>query len=69
MSDVRDNKRVMWDSPNEILQPIWERIKHLMPQTLSFSAATTWKLRSNQGLNERLRFYRCKYFYFYYFLF
>ena len=57
VSEVRDNKRVMWDSNAEILAPIWERIKDFMPQSISSqNYHGDWVVK---GLNERLRFYRC----------
>jgi len=52
MPEVRDNKRVIWDVNNSVLDPIWARIYKLLPQEL-FSGA--WKVF---GLNEKLRFYR-----------
>jgi hypothetical protein len=57
MTDVRDNKRVMWQSKPEITDAIWERVKDFLPATISYPSGT-WDLK---GLNERLRFYRCNY--------
>ena len=57
MTDVRDNKRVMWDTNAEVLDPIWNRIKDFLDQTIpSPTNSGDWTLK---GLNERLRFYRC----------
>jgi len=58
MPDVRNNKRVMWQSDSTVLQPIWDRIKSFMPETVVVS--NPWKSEKWQvaNMNERLRFYR-----------
>jgi len=52
MPDVRDNYRLMWDVNDNVLAPIWARVKDLLPQEIF---GGSWKIC---GLNERLRFYR-----------
>jgi len=53
--DIRDNKRVMWQTSDDIWQPIWERIKALMPTEGIMFRREQWYPSS---LNERLRFYK-----------
>ena len=49
MKDVRNNDRCIIDD-TELANIIWERVKHVVPQT--------FKGRTVVGLNERLRFLR-----------
>jgi len=51
---VRNNKRVMWQSHEDVWNPIWERVSKYIPATTKLRSRT-WKA---YGLNERLRFYR-----------
>jgi hypothetical protein len=57
MPDLRNNQRVIWQSEKETWGPLWERIKHAIPDKVQYGGFT-WRPIS---LNERLRFYRCKY--------
>jgi len=52
MQEIRDNMRVIWDTNQATIQPIYNRVKEFLPPTLNNG---TWLLHS---LNERLRFYR-----------
>jgi len=54
MKDVRDNKRVMWQTKKDVWAPIWERIKDYVPNKCSLRNRT-W---TPCGLNERFRFYK-----------
>ena len=49
MTDIRNNDRCIWDSPEEV-DKIWNRIKNFIPKV--------WNGREVLGLNERLRFLR-----------
>jgi len=49
--DIRDNDRVIWDSP-ELAEELYQRIKGYVPEFID-----DWKV---MGLNERFRFYRYK---------
>eukprot|EP00456_Euglypha_rotunda_P034304 TRINITY_DN26449_c0_g1_i1.p1 TRINITY_DN26449_c0_g1~~TRINITY_DN26449_c0_g1_i1.p1 ORF type:complete len:153 (+),score=3.55 TRINITY_DN26449_c0_g1_i1:327-785(+) len=53
-TEIRNNKRVMWQSEKTIWDPIWQRVKKLVPQEIKLGK-DTW---TPCGLNERLRFYR-----------
>mmetsp|Transcript_14754 Transcript_14754/g.16375 ORF Transcript_14754/g.16375 Transcript_14754/m.16375 type:complete len:233 (-) Transcript_14754:35-733(-) len=53
-TDIRNNKRVIWQSDDSIWAPIYERIADLVPKTVKLNGVD-WKAC---GLNERLRFYR-----------
>jgi len=55
MKEVRDNKRVMWQTTNDIWETIWERIKPFMPNDGIEFRRMRWL---PYGLNERFRFYR-----------
>lgn len=57
MPDVRNNYRVIWEVREEILQKIWERIKDFIPRETQLSSRNWHPV----GLNERFRFYRCKF--------
>jgi len=51
---IRNNKRVMWQTQEDIWKPIWNRIQPLTTNTVSL-----WSRNWNAyGLNERFRFYR-----------
>jgi len=52
MKEIRDNMRVIWDTNQATLQPIYDRVKEFLPPTHNNG---TWSLLN---LNERLRFYR-----------
>jgi len=54
MDNVRNNKRVFWQTTQDIWGPIWERIKEVMPQDIMIGRSN-WNTYS---LNERFRFYR-----------
>jgi len=54
MPEVRNNKRVIWQSDETVLKPIWERLKSFMPQEVTMGARKYRVL----NMNERLRFYR-----------
>jgi len=53
MKDVRDNKRVMWQTEG-VKEKIWERIKSFMPQDTKRKGGVWQPI----GLNERFRFYK-----------
>lgn len=56
---VRSNKRVIWefDQDSIIVQTLWDRIKDLIPKETTLKGET-W---NSYGLNQRFRFYRCKF--------
>jgi len=54
MPELRDNKRVMWQTDNETWEPIWKRVKDFLPKNCEVFKKN-W---SSTGLNERFRFYR-----------
>jgi len=57
--DVRDNLRVMWEASQEMMDPIWQRIAHLIPDSFTIgSSGRTWRIVKDHPLNERFRFYR-----------
>jgi len=60
MPDIRDNLRVMWQASPEMMNPIWERIGHLIPETivLTKESKKDWHIVKEHPLNERFRFYR-----------
>lgn len=58
MKDVRDNLRVMWQATPEMMNPIWERIKTLIPATVTLGSGKEWHIVNEHPLNERFRFYR-----------
>jgi hypothetical protein len=55
-SDLRNNERVMWQSTEDVWGPIYERVAPHLPSAVH-TAGSDWM---PYGLNERLRFYRCK---------
>jgi len=57
MTDVRDNTRVMWEVPQKLIGPIWERVVHLIPAEIVFPNKV-WRVADDRPLNERFRFYR-----------
>jgi hypothetical protein len=58
--EVRNNDRVIWQTNDDYLVPLWDRIKDHVEQSITIWGRE-WK---PYGLNERLRFYRCKFFFF-----
>jgi len=52
--DVRNNKRVMWQTDDSVYLPIYERIRELVPKVVRVRGED-WEVC---GVNERLRFYR-----------
>ncbi len=55
MPDVRNNKRVMWQTSDDVWKPIWERVKPLCPKEYQLRGRVWTPI----GMNERFRFYRC----------
>lgn len=55
MPNVRNNKRVMWQTCDEVHRELWKRIKKFISDTKMKNK--NW---SAYGMNERFRFYRCK---------
>jgi len=55
MPDVRNNERVIWQAADCVWQKIWDRVRHLIPETLTLRGDVQWKA---VGLNERFRFYK-----------
>eukprot|EP01087_Luapelamoeba_hula_P014015 TRINITY_DN4046_c0_g1_i1.p1 TRINITY_DN4046_c0_g1~~TRINITY_DN4046_c0_g1_i1.p1 ORF type:complete len:270 (+),score=39.22 TRINITY_DN4046_c0_g1_i1:754-1563(+) len=51
---VRNNDRVIYQSQEEVLAPLWERMQPYLPEQLVLRG-TPWNA---YGLNERIRFYR-----------
>jgi len=59
MKDVRDNLRVMWEASKEMMDPMWQRVASLIPETLVVgSSGKKWRIVKEHPLNERFRFYR-----------
>jgi len=59
-SSIRSNKRVIWQTSENIWKPIWKRVESLVPETLTkgpegLELSGTW---NRYSLNERFRFYR-----------
>jgi prolyl 4-hydroxylase len=59
MTDLRDNKRTIWDD-TRFAEQLFERVKHFVPQecTKLHRLATIGKEFELCGCNERFRFYR-----------
>jgi len=53
-TEIRNNKRVMWQSDTSIWKPLWKRIRKHISSELKIHG----NLWTPYGLNERFRFYR-----------
>lgn len=59
-TDIRDNKRVMATMSNKSLAALQARIASFIDAEVKEYSAHKWNALSGaEGLNERLRFYKC----------